>query len=76
MAIVSKDRMNRRIEIDLTGPQGNTYCMLYMADQYGKQMGKSPEEREALQGEMTSGDYENLVAVFDREFGSFVDLLR
>jgi hypothetical protein len=26
--------------------------------------------------EMMSGDYENLLKVFDREFGDFVDLIR
>jgi len=25
---------------------------------------------------MTSGDYENLLKVFDREFGAYVDLYR
>lgn len=76
MTIKRKASLGRKMEIDLTGPQGNAYFLLGTADDLYKQFGKSDEERKALQDEMTSGDYENLVAVFDREFGYFIDLLR
>ena len=76
MAIKRKASLSRKMEIDLTGPQGNAYCLLGIADDFYKQFGKTNEERKALQDEMTSKDYENLVAVFDREFGYFIDLLR
>lgn len=76
MTIIKKSSLNRRIEIDLTGPEGNAFVLLGYADNFCKQMGRSKDERKALQKEMKSGDYENLVAVFDREFGDFVDLLR
>lgn len=76
MTIKRKSSLRRKIEIDLTGPEGNAYYLLGVADDLYKQLGKSEEERNALQEEMKSGDYENLISVFDREFGYFIDLLR
>ena len=72
MAIVKKSKLTKR-EIDLTGPQGNAFCLLGYASDWGKQLGKNVE---AITKEMMSGDYENLVQVFDREFGSICDLIR
>lgn len=43
------------------------------AKQYAKQLGKDEEK---IMGEMMSGDYENLIRVFDREFGEYIDLIR
>jgi hypothetical protein len=73
MAIKQKNQLNRPREIDLTGPEGNAYVLLGYANDYCKQLKRDPKP---ILEEMKSGDYENLVTVFDREFGSFVDLLR
>ena len=59
--------------VDLTGPQGNAFCLLGLARRYAKQVGIDPHE---VFVEMTNGDYENLIKVFDKYFGSFVTLLR
>ena len=67
---------NRKIEIDLTGPDGNAYALLGYAKTLYKEMGKSDEKILSLQKEMTSGDYEHLLQVFDREFGDFVTMYR
>ncbi len=64
------------IVIDLTGPQGNAYVLLGYANDFGKQLGWDSEQLEHINTEMTSGDYENLIKVFDREFGEFVILER
>lgn len=72
--IVAKKNMKRgRIEIDLTGPQGNAFFLLGMAEKYAKQLGL---DSEAILKEMQSSDYENLVAVFDKNFGQFVTLYK
>lgn len=71
--IKNKSDLNRGIEIDLTGPQGNAYCLLGYADQLGKQLGLDTKK---IQEEMKSGDYENLVETFDKYFGDYVTLLR
>lgn len=64
---------HRNIEIDLTGPQGNAYFLLSIAKKLARQLDK---DAEAISTEMKSGDYENLLAVFEREFGDYVVLYR
>jgi hypothetical protein len=59
--------------IDLTGPDGNAYVLLGYASRFSKQLGL---ESETVLSEMKSGDYENLIEVFDRYFGDFVILER
>jgi hypothetical protein len=71
--VIRKKADTGPIVIDLTGPQGNAYVLLGYAREYAKQLGRDPGP---ITEEMMSGDYENLVEVFDREFGSFVVLER
>jgi hypothetical protein len=74
--MIRKKKENREIVIDLTGPQGNAFVLLGMANDFGKQLGWDPKKRGDINAEMMAGDYENLLQVFDREFGSFVILER
>ena len=74
--MIRKKQQNREIVIDLTGPQGNAYFLLGMANDFAKQLGWSSEEREKLREHMTESDYENLIKVFDKHFGKFVILER
>lgn len=62
-------KKDRGIVIDLTGPEGNALVLLGYATNWAKQMGKDPKP---IITEMMSSDYENLVNVLDREFGSVV----
>ena len=71
--IKNKEEMESGIEIDLTGPQGNAFCLMGYAEDYAKHLGR---DAEAILKRMKSGDYENLVAVFEEEFGDFVTLYR
>ena len=64
---------NRPVVIDTTGPDGNAFVLLGYAKSYAKEL-NLPFNK--IQGEMTSGDYENLIQVFDKYFGSFVILER
>jgi hypothetical protein len=59
--------------LDLTGPDGNAFVLLGYAKSYAKQLDLSFDK---IKDEMTSGDYENLIQVFDKYFGSFVILER
>ena len=61
------------IEIDLTGPQGNAFFLLGMTKKLATQL-DFPQE--FILNEMQSGDYENLIKVFDHYFGSVVTLYR
>ena len=61
------------IIIDLTGPEGNAFMLLTYAKTFSESLGKPYEE---LLIQMQSGDYENLIKVFDDAFGDFVILER
>lgn len=71
--IRSKEQNQGPIVIDLTGPDGNAFVLLGKAKQFARQLGL---DGNAITSEMMSGDYENLIEVFDREFGDFVILER
>jgi hypothetical protein len=72
--IKSKDSIrDRGIEIDLTGPQGNAFFLLGTAQKLARQLGLDGDK---IHEEMTSGDYENLLQVFEENFGDFVTLYR
>lgn len=60
-------------EIDLSGPDGNAFVLFGYAKNYAKQLGLDGNE---IVEEMKSGDYENLLNVFDSYFGEFVTLYR
>jgi hypothetical protein len=68
-----KKRMVTAIEIDLTGPDGNAYALMAYARRFSKQLEIDGDE---IISDMMSGDYENLISVFDKNFGSFVTLHR
>jgi hypothetical protein len=59
--------------IDLTGPQGNAFFLLGQAERYARDLGLDGDQ---IITEMKSGNYENLVAVFDHYFGDYVILER
>jgi len=73
--IVKKEK-TKGIEIDLTGPQGNAYYLLGLAKKWGKQLDMSENYIKEMLEKMMSGDYENLVKVFDDEFGSIVTIYK
>ena len=71
--IRSKEQNQGPIVIDLNGPDGNAFVLLGKAKRLARQLGL---DRNAITSEMMSGDYENLIEVFDLEFGDFVILER
>ena len=73
MAIKSKNEMSKEITIDLTGPDGNAFALMGYAKNFARQLDLDFNK---IRKEMTSGDYEHLLEVFDKYFGSFVTLYR
>ena len=71
MSII-KNPTPRKREIDLLGPQGNAYFLLGTANRLGKQLDLDVDK---ILEDMKSSDYENLIKVFDKHFGSIVDLV-
>ena len=58
--------------IDLHGPQGNAFALMAIADDFLRQM-KRRDEFNAMRTEMMSGDYNNLLRVFQEKFGDLVE---
>ena len=59
--------------IDLTGPEGNAFCLMGYAKKFARQLDLDGNQ---IIEEMESGDYENLVTTFDKYFGDYVILER
>jgi len=74
MTIRSRSEKAKKIQIDLAGEQGNAHCLLGIAANIGKQLKKTPEEIQAITAEMTSSDYEHLVATLEKHYGEYIDI--
>lgn len=71
--MIKKKQKKGVIEVDLTGPQGNAHYLINLASRLSKQIGLDEDE---IITEMMSSNYENLIKVFDKYFGSVVILYR
>lgn len=64
---------HRKIEVDLSGPEGNAFCLLGMAKGWSKDLGL---DWKSIQEDAMSGDYGHLLSVLDGHFGEYVDFIR
>jgi hypothetical protein len=71
--IKNKSQRKGRMEIDLTGPDGNAWVLMGYARRLARQLSLDGDQ---ITKEMMSSDYEHLVHVFDKNFGSYVTLYR
>ena len=60
--------------IDLHGPQGNAFALMATAEDLLRQLGQS-HLFEMMRTEMMSGDYNKLIAIFEKNFGDYVELV-
>jgi hypothetical protein len=67
------EKKKSKLEIDLSGPDGNAYVLMGIATKLAKQLGQDSKQ---IINEMKSSDYDNLVNVFDSYFGEHVILYR
>jgi len=70
MAIELKPKLDKMF-IDIDGPNGNAFYLLATACKLSKQLGL---DNKAIEKDMKSGDYLNVLKVFDDNFGNFVVL--
>lgn len=70
MAIVKKNSMDK-IVVDLDGTQGNAFYLIGLANQLSPMMGL---DSKTVMREMKSGDYNNLLEVFENKFGDIVEM--
>ena len=68
-----KKKVKNKIQLDLTGTEGNAYNVLGLASRLSKQLELNTVE---ILKDMKSSDYEHLIKVFDKHFGDFVILYR
>jgi hypothetical protein len=59
--------------VDLTGPEGNAFCLLGYAHRWARELDL---DWSSIEKDATSGDYEHLVSVLDKHFGKYVIFLR
>jgi hypothetical protein len=71
--MITSKKPSTKIEIDLTGPQGNAFVLLGIAKDLCH---KLDLDWNYVYSEMTSSDYENLVQVMDHYFGDFIIMYR
>jgi hypothetical protein len=64
------------IEVDLTGPNGNAFYLLALANNLCRKLGYDEPKRDLILREMKLTDYEGLLYTFNREFGTLVTLWR
>ena len=69
--MIRSKEIKSEIVIDITGPKGNAYYLLALAENLAKQLGLDPI---AIIDEMESGDYDHLIQTFDKWFGDYVVL--
>ena len=60
--------------INLDGPDGNAFALMAYAKLYARDVGYASDEIEYMVAKMRSGDYKNLVKVFDEYFDGYVVL--
>lgn len=73
MIVAKENKQVKQIEIDLSGPEGNAFVLIGYAGKWAKQLGL---DSKAIQAEMMSGDYENLLAVMEKYFGDYIIMYR
>lgn len=73
---IKKKQHSRKMVLDLTGPQGNAFCVLGNIQKLMKQLGYTKEDQKTIMDNLTSGDYEHLIETADKHFGEYIDFLR
>ena len=71
--MIREKNRNATPVIDLPGPEGNAFCLMGYARKFAAQLGLNSD---TIIQEMMGGDYENLVQVFEDNFGNYVILER
>ena len=64
--------LKENVTIDISGPDGNAFALIGYAKKFAKQLDM---DFRLIKDEMMSGDYDNLLRVFNKNFGNVVDLV-
>lgn len=67
---------NTRPVLDLSQPIGNAFHLIGLVSDYGKSLGWSAVKIADIKEEMISvNEYSEVVRIFERELGQFVDII-
>ena len=66
-----RQKTQKELVIDLTGPDGNAFALMAYAKRLAEQLGMNYH---VIIDEMKQGDYEHLVKTFDFHFGEYITL--
>jgi len=61
--------------IDLQGEQGNAFVLLGIAERTSRELNFNDDKIKSIQEEMKSSNYDNLLDVFERNFGEMYELI-
>jgi hypothetical protein len=70
---IKEKNSKSKIEIDLTGPDGNAFSLMGYASNFCKQLGMN---KTPILNDMMSGDYEHLLSVMEKHFGDYIIMYR
>ncbi len=73
---IRKKKRDRKITLDLTGPDGNAYVVLGTVSRLMRQLDFTQAAKDAIINDMMSGDYEHLIQTAEKHFGAFIDFYR
>ena len=75
-----KNKKSTKLEIDLTGPDGNAWFLMGTARNLIKELnklrGNKYLDEEEIMADMMSGDYEHLLEVMEKHFGHIITMYR
>ncbi|MEZ8968089.1 hypothetical protein FCV82_02185 [Vibrio breoganii] len=60
-----------KVTLDLSGPDGNIFVVMNLANQLGHQLGYDSEK---IINQMKQGNYKHAINVFESYFGDYVDM--
>jgi len=75
-----KEKRRDKVEIDLTGPQGNVFNLIGVAMDLGREInrrrGGNYIDVKAIQEDMMSEDYDHAIEVLEKHFGDHIIMYR
>ena len=69
--MIRKKKITETIVIDIDGSEGNAHNIIGTALMLGRDCGYNEEVLKEMVNDMKSGDYINVLTVFNKNFGNF-----
>jgi len=73
MIVNKSKKVAGKLELNLSGPEGNAFVLMGIAQSWAKRLGL---DAKAVTADMMSGDYEHLLSVMEKHFGDHIIMYR